>query len=279
MLNKVRVKVSGKINLSLNITGVKDGLHTLDSVVTSVDVCDIITVRDRLDDKINLIFNADYAPQNNTVLKAVNVLRKNFGSFGADIVVDKFLPLAGGMGGSSADAAGVIVALNRLFDFDMRGLDMKATCSLVGSDVCYMSKGGYARISGTGDEVTYIDTDRIFGIVYLYGGQSLTSEVYSAFDNVGGDEPIDNEKLIKLLHGVEKPELNNMLYRAAVSLNDKIQRNADALKSIGLFPNMTGSGSTVYALSDDPIGDAERLNALGVKANYTYTKKSGIEFV
>ncbi len=278
MLDRVRVKVSGKINLSLNVTGEKDNMHLLDSVVASLNVCDVITVRDRLDDKINLVFNSDFAVQNNTVIKAVNVLRKSFGPFGADIVVDKYLPLAGGMGGSSADAAGVIVALNRLFDFDKRGLNMKSACAQVGSDVFYMIKGGYARIRGTGEDVTLIDPCRELKIVYIYGGETLTSKVYSAYDVLGGDLPTDNEKLIASLYGTEKPKLGNMLYRAAASLNDRIKYNFDALDSLGLSPNMTGSGSVVYAISDDPIGDVARLNERGKKANYACTKKSGIEF-
>ncbi len=279
MLDKVRVKVCGKINLSLNITGISNGLHTLSSMVASVDVCDTVTVRDRLDDKVNLICNADYRIDDNIVYKAVEALRKQFGQFGADIVVDKALPLAGGMGGSSADAAGVIVALSRLFDFDKRGLDMKKTCSLIGSDVYYMTRGGYAEIKGTGDRAEFFDIEREMGIVYIYGGELLTGKVYSAFDALGGDEPINNGELLAALKEGKKPQLNNMLTRAAMSLNDNIKRNADALSSIGLDPNMTGSGSVVYAISDDPMGDAARLNAKGYKAVPTRTKSRGIEFV
>lgn len=278
MLNKVRVKVYGKINLSLNITGVKDGYHMLDSVVASVSVADTITVRDRLDDKINLFFNADFTPQNNTVIKAVNELRKSFGPFGADIVVDKQLPLAGGMGGSSADAAGVIAALSRLFDFDKRGLNERKICGAVGSDVYYMLKGGYARMCGKGDEVTSIDCNREMGLVYILDSGVETSEVYATFDKIGGDGFVDNDMLIKSLYGCEKPTLGNMLFKAASSLNTRILHNAEALSKIGLNPNMTGSGSTVYAFSDDPIGDAKRLKEKGFDAYCASTLPYGIKF-
>ena len=278
MLSKVRVKVYGKINLSLNIVGEKDGYHMLDSVVASVSVADTITVRDRLDDKVNLIFNAGYAVENNTVIKAVNELRKSFGPFGADIVVDKNIPLAGGMGGSSADAAGVIAALSKLFDFDKRGLNAKKVCRAVGADVYYMLKGGYARMAGIGDEVTYIDSDRSLGLVYICSDGVLTSRVYSQYDSMGGDGKVDNDLLIKSLHGGGKIPLGNMLYRAAVSLNKDIERNAEALIGAGLTPNMSGSGSTVYALSDDPMGDAIKLREKGIDASFAFTKPIGIEF-
>lgn len=277
MLSKVRVKVGGKINLSLNITGKRSELHTLDSIVASVDLCDTVTVRDRLDDKINLIFNGQ-AVKNNTVLKAVNVMRKSFGPFGADIVVEKRLPIGGGMGGSSADAAGTIVALDRLFDFGMRGLNIRKTCVEVGSDVYYMTKGGYARLFGIGDDVAFYDIKKEYGIICIYGGESLTAKVYSTFDKVGGEIPIDNDRLIRSLYSGERPLLGNMLTRAAVSLNDEIKTNMDALSSVGLEPNMTGSGSTVYAFSDDPSGDVARLNEKGIKAFSAQTKAYGIEF-
>ena len=279
MLSKVRVKVYGKINLSLNITGVSGGFHMLDTVVASVSIADIITVRDRLDDKINLIFNADFTPQDNTVIKAVNELRKSFGPFGADIVVDKNLPLAGGMGGSSADAAGVIAALTRLFDFDKRGLNARKVCSAVGADVFYMLSGGYARLKGIGDEITTIDCNREMGLVFICTDGILTSKVYALYDKLGGDRAVDNDLLIRSLINGDKFPLGNMLFRSASSLNDSIKRNAEVLSGLGLTPNMTGSGSTVYAFTDDPIGDANRLREKGLNAFYAFTKPSGIEFL
>ena len=279
MLSKVRVKVNGKINLSLNITGVKDGFHLLDSVVASVSVSDYITVRDRLDDKINLIFNADFVPKDNTVMKAVGALRKKFGNFGADIIVDKHIPLAGGMGGSSADAAGIIAAFTKLFDFDKRGLDERAICREVGSDVFYMLRGGYARMQGIGDEVLPFACDRDIGFVYIYGGETLTGEVYAAYDKLGGDGEVDNDELIKMLNGGGKIQLGNMLFRAACSLNPIISTNADAIRDIGLAPNMTGSGSVVYAVSSDPERDAAVLKARGLSADFAFIRPHGIEYV
>lgn len=278
MLGKVRLKVYGKINLSLNITGTRGKFHTLDSVVASVSVADTITVRDRLDDKINLIFNADFTPTDNTIIKAVNELRKSFGPFGADIVVDKSLPFAGGMGGSSANAAGVIAALNKLFDFDKRGLNILKVCGSVGADVYYMLSGGYARLMGIGDEVTPIDCNSEFGFVYLYTDGVITSKVYAAYDSCGGDEAVDNDRIIKSLQAGKEPPLGNMLYKAAISINENIKHNYDALGELGLRPNMTGSGSIVYAFSDDPIKAAARLNEKGYNAKYAFTRNNGIEF-
>lgn len=276
MLDKVRLKVYGKINLTLNVIGKTGEMHTLDSVLASVSVADRITVRDRLDDKINLIFNADFTPENNTVLKAVNVLKKSFGNFGADIVVDKALPNSGGMGGSSADAAGVIAALNALFDFDKRGLDIEKACSEVGADVFYMYKGGFARMEGTGEKIVPVVCPKEYGLVYINGGGVLTRDVYKKFDSIGGSGFVDNEIAIDKLGKGEVPPLGNMLTDAACSLDGKIRANLNAL--VDMPANMTGSGSTVYALSEDPDRDVAVLDERGIKAFAAHTVPRGIEF-
>lgn len=276
MLDKVRIKVYGKINLSLNITGINKNLHILDSVLTSISVYDTITVRDRLDDKINLIFNADFVPENNIVFKAVEALRKSFGMFGADIVVDKRIPLAGGMGGSSADGAGVIAALDTLFDFGKRGLDLNKVCSSVGSDVRYMLVGGFARVTGTGDRVEWFDCARQLGVVFSYCGTVETTDVYRVFDELGGEAPVDNDRLIEALKAGEKTELGNMLFNAAKKLCPKIEKVKRCYAELGLEPNMTGSGSVVYALCDDPEREAARLRERGVPAEVAFSRQKGI---
>lgn len=275
-MNSITLRAYGKINLSLNITGQRGKFHTLDSVVASVSVCDTITVTKRNDNKVNLTFNAPFTPQNNTVNLAVNELTRRFGHFGADITVDKRLPLAGGMGGSSADAAGVIVALCQLYGFGSDGL---AASAAVGSDVLYMTRGGYARLMGIGDEVQFFDCKARHSLVYVCSDGVLTPKVYSQYDSIGGDGYVDNDSLICALKEGKKPNLGNMLTRSACSLSNQIQKNLVALEKINLRPNMTGSGSTVYALSDSPDDDVAKLNELGIKAHTAFTLPYGIEII
>ncbi|MBE5730801.1 MAG: hypothetical protein E7350_02465 [Clostridiales bacterium] len=275
-MNSIALRAYGKINLSLNITGLRGKFHTLDSVVASVSVCDTITVNKRNDNKINLTFNAPFTPQNNTVNLAVNELISRFGEFGADITVDKRLPLAGGMGGSSADAAGVIVALCKLYGFGSDGL---AASAAVGSDVPYMTRGGYARLMGIGDEVEFFDCKARHSLVYICGDGVLTSRVYSQYDSLGGDGYVDNDRLIRALKEGKRPILGNMLTRSACSLSSQIQKNLDVLEKINLCPSMTGSGSTVYALSDCPEDDVAKLKELGITAHAAVILPFGIEFI
>lgn len=276
-MNKLALKVYGKLNLSLNITGVKDGYHVIDSVVSSVSTFDTIFVSKRNDDKINFTFNAPFNVSSNTVIKAVDALKKRFGSFGADITVDKNLPLMGGMGGSSADAAGAITAISELYGFDKGSL--RSVCNEVGADVYYMLSGGYARLRGIGDEVEKIDCRHGYYVVYIIGGSTLTKDVYARYDLIGGDGEVNNEELINALKNERTPTLGNMLYKAARSLNKNIEACSDALKAIGLKPNMTGSGSCVYAFSEDPFMDVVKLKTLGFNARHAKLLPYGVEFI
>lgn len=105
-------------------------MHEIDSLVSSINVYDTIFVSDRLDGKINLAFDSDVfvAPQENTVIKAIKALRDDFGDFGVDVTVKKNIPFCAGLGGSSADAAGVIAALSELFDFEKRYINYAKVC-------------------------------------------------------------------------------------------------------------------------------------------------------
>ena len=276
-MKEIALNVYGKINLSLNIIGLRKNLHLLDSVLASVSLCDTIYVSKRKDNKVKLVFNAHFVPQNNTVTKAIDELKSKFGDFGVGITVDKRLPLSGGMGGSSADAAGVIAAISGLYGFDVE--ETKDVCSRVGADVYYMLSGGYAKMSGTGEIIERFDCLSEYDVVCIDDEGTLTGSVYKLYDELGGEGFVDNESLVLALQRGEIPQLGNMLTRAASALNGNILRNLNALKSVGLSPNMTGSGATVYAISTNPQLDVDRLRQMGFNAYNAKTKLNGIEFL
>ena len=107
---KIRNKAYAKINLSLNVYNTENGYHNLDSVVCTVNLYDEITVSKRKDDKINLIMRGIgedvLSNTNNNAYKAAQLFKETFNTKGMDIKIIKNIPLAGGLGGSSADIAG-----------------------------------------------------------------------------------------------------------------------------------------------------------------------------
>ena len=201
---KIKIKVYSKINLSLNILGTHEGMHVLDSVMTSADLADVITVCERLDNALNVDFSVGAGVgKDNTAFRAAALLREKFGLFGADIFVEKNIPIAAGLGGSSADAAGVLTALDVLFDFRMRGLNMRDTALKIGSDVPFMLSGGFARVGGIGGDVEKINSVCELFFVVARGKNGVSArESYAEFDALHKDKKLlltDNAALCKAL--------------------------------------------------------------------------------
>ena len=133
----VRVKAYAKLNLTLGITGKERGYHLLDSLVCSVDLYDLITLKKRKDRLVTVEMHGrdtELLPfEENNAVKAAESYIDFFGTSGVDIAVYKNIPLGAGMGGSSADAAGVIRGLGRLYG---RGSEeeLKSLADALGSD-------------------------------------------------------------------------------------------------------------------------------------------------
>ena len=135
----MKVKAYGKLNLSLNVTGVRGNMHTLDGIMHSVSVCDELTVTESENVRVT-VSGADIEEKSNTAYRAAMLIKENYGiSLSADIV--KRIPVGGGMGGSSADAAGVFAAASAILGGRMSESDMMKLAMRVGSDVRIVCKG------------------------------------------------------------------------------------------------------------------------------------------
>lgn len=258
-MNYARVKAYAKINLTLDILGVAGGYHMLDSVVASIDICDLITAKKRKDNRIFVTMRGmnseNIPPDKNNAVKAGERFVEYFKTCGADITVHKNIPVGAGLGGSSADVAGVLNALSKLYEVDdYNGL--KAIADNLGSDCGYMLKGGFARISGRGDRVKPIDTNLklYIGLLIPEGGVS-TAECFALsdkfrnqiFDSNSAESALTKSDLNEL-----GASLSNGLYISATKLNPDIEEAYEFLKSFDpVGVNMTGSGSAVYAIFEN----------------------------
>ncbi|MCM1195408.1 MAG: 4-(cytidine 5'-diphospho)-2-C-methyl-D-erythritol kinase, partial [Firmicutes bacterium] len=146
----MKVKSYAKLNLTLNVSGVKNGFHDIDSLVTSVDIYDVVNVDTRNDGRINVEKLKGIRNERNAAYKAADAFIRRFGSFGVDVVIDKGIPFGAGMGGSSADAAAVIYCMCKLFDIEENSDEVQNICAEVGSDVSFMLRGGFGRMRGKG---------------------------------------------------------------------------------------------------------------------------------
>ena len=258
-MESVRVKAYAKINATLFVTGTEEGYHTLDSLVATVDLFDAITVKKRRDRLVSVTMHgmgSETIPHDsNNAVKAAELFIERFQTNGADIIVYKNIPMGAGLGGSSADAAGVLCGLAKLYKInDFAGLKLLA--DMTGSDTRYMLTGGWARLFGRGDIVKPIESRLKLHLLLLVPNDSVsTAQCYSEFDrlgDIGGNSDRAEAAVVgndlKGLCG----ELSNSLMPAAASLSGEIRKSIEELKEFApLAVNMTGSGSGVYALFEN----------------------------
>lgn len=231
----------------------------LDSLVCSVDLYDLIKLRKRRDDKICIEMhglNCEFIPpERNNAYRAAEAYVKNFGTAGADIVIYKNIPLAAGMGGSSADAAGVLRGMAQLYG-EGSEKQLKGLADSLGSDTGYMLTGGFARLQGRGEKVKNLNLkQRLHFLALLPEGGVSTAECYSLYDSAPSLKSTTGEAVEALKRGDLRAlgrALDNSLYKPAVKLNGGVERAYEELKEFDpLGVTMTGSGSAVVALFEN----------------------------
>ncbi|MEG2159274.1 MAG: hypothetical protein RRY18_05275, partial [Clostridia bacterium] len=103
-MDKITLKGNGKLNLSLNVLGKSNVYHTIESVVTTINMCDYLTATKRLDN--NIIVNCRGVDmEQNIATKVARAITQEFNLSGVTIDIDKRIPFMAGLGGSSVDGA------------------------------------------------------------------------------------------------------------------------------------------------------------------------------
>ena len=255
---RVDYKAYGKINLTLCVTGACGGYHTLDTVVLTVSKYNKIILKSRRDDKILITFGGKYGftPEKQAetnAYKAAKAFTDKFKTKGVDVELVENIPRGGGMGGSSADIAGVLNGLKKLYKVDG---DVKDIADALGCDSGYLLTGGAARLFSRGEVVKKIDS-KLSGyvlVIYAKNGGVTSKECFKKFDESGESGVVsDNDEIEKILETGDVSALRgktgNALYKAACRINPEIAENLAALNDLSpVISGMTGSGSTVFCM-------------------------------
>ncbi len=252
-MKKTTIKAKAKINLTLDILGVSGGYHLLSSLVCSINLSDTITVKKRKDNNITLKnkgIKIDCSLIENNAYRAARLFQKTFATSGVDITINKKIPIGGGLGGSSADIAGVLNAMKKLFNVKE---DLGKLANELSSDAYYMLKGGYALMSGRGDKVEWLNANKkLYFIIFQDSMSVSTRACYKRFDELNiNPENCTEQALNAFKNNDEKffEIIKNDLYQPAVTLNPNIELNLIALKNAGAKTAiMTGSGSAVIGV-------------------------------
>ncbi len=173
----------GKLNLFLHITGKRaDGYHLLQTVFQFLDYCDHLSFEPRKDgviQRVNVI--PGVRSEDDLTVRAATLLKTHTGcSRGVDIRIEKKLPMGGGLGGGSSDAATTLYALNSLWGLEMEQQELLSLAMCLGADVPVFIFGIAAWAEGVGEVLTSIDLEEPWYVVIAPSCQINTADIFQA---------------------------------------------------------------------------------------------------
>jgi 4-diphosphocytidyl-2-C-methyl-D-erythritol kinase len=284
----VTVRVPAKVNVQLAVGGRRpDGFHDLANVFLAVGLYDEVTAEPA--DSLRITARGrDVAgvplDESNLAARAALALAARHGlAPKVRLHIEKDIPVAGGMAGGSADAAGALLACDRLWGLGSSREELLSLCAELGSDVPFALVGGAALGVGRGDQLTELAVAGAFHWVFAAADGGLsTPAVYRECDRLRREEgagdtvadvapPAADPALLAALSGGDAyalaAVLSNDLQAAALSLRPDLRGTLDAgIQAGALAAIVSGSGPTCAFLAPDPDTAAKIAATLGASA-------------
>ena len=184
-----------KINLFLDVIRKRDdGYHDLGTLFQTIDAGDTVSAEIREDGRITLCYNEpqNYPLESDLVYKAAKLLQQESGTtIGADIYLNKVMPLGAGLGGGSADAAATLRLLNQLWKLKFKFEKLEEIGARLGADVPFLVRGGTAFAEGIGEKLTFVKPLQLNDEQYLLVATPLdsvpTKDAYAGVPKSGPD--------------------------------------------------------------------------------------------
>ncbi len=251
-----------KVNLFLHINSKRaDGYHNLQTIFQLLDYGDEITFSLRNDGEIKRIYgNETISPDKDLILRSAHTLKKYCETeAGVDIGVIKKIPIGGGLGGGSSNAATVLIALNDLWNLKLPKSELFDIGQTLGADVPVFVNGHSAWAEGKGDILTPINLPRFFYLVVSINKHISTQEIFThkALTMSPVQRKISDFSLVSNPH--------NDCLDAAIEMEGEIQQALNHLDStenhLGVA-RMTGSGCCVFVAfesKEDAVIAKEKL--------------------
>ncbi|MEQ9875078.1 4-(cytidine 5'-diphospho)-2-C-methyl-D-erythritol kinase [Pectobacterium brasiliense] len=250
-----------KLNLFLYITGQrKDGYHLLQTLFQFLDYGDTLTIRPRDDEQINLLTPVDgVGNEHNLIVRAARLLQQHCerydirpAQFGADISIEKCLPMGGGLGGGSSNAATVLVALNHLWKSGL-SVDTLAELGLqLGADVPVFVRGHSAFAEGVGEQLTPANPPEKWYLV-AHPGVSIPTPLIFGDPELTRNSPIrDLETLLNQTFVNDCEAIARKRFREVEQLLSWLLEYAPA--------RLTGTGACVFAEFDTEFAARQVLD-------------------
>ena len=234
-----------KLNLMLHIVGQReDGYHLLQTVFQFVELCDWLTFLPSSANNIVLedaISGVDYS--DNLIVKAANLLKKETGyAGGVRIKLEKNLPMGGGLGGGSSDAATTLVVLNHLWNLQLSQEKLMALGLTLGADVPVFVFGVAAWAEGVGEKLSQITALEQWALIIKPDCHVNTRDIFLAKELTR-----DSKKIT--IHEFNAGQTRNDCLDVVCKHYEAIE---NALRDLNVFSEarLTGTGACVFALFD-----------------------------
>lgn len=249
MTDFIHCLAPAKINLFLHVTGRRaDGYHLLQTAFRMLDHGDTLSFKVRQDGQIRRLNDIPGVPtESDLIVRAARLLKTRTAcALGADIRIDKQLPMGGGLGGGSSDAATTLLALNHLWQLRLPRHTLQTWALELGADVPFFIFGRTALATGVGETLQALALAPAWYVVLEPPASVPTAEIFSAKELtrdtkaiiIAGFAVAETEKALSQFG-------RNDLESVACNRYPVIEQALAALSRFG-SPRMSGSGSCVF---------------------------------
>lgn len=241
----LRLPAPAKLNLMLHVTGRReDGYHLLQSVFQFIDLCDWLEFRVETDGAVRRLDSSTPVPAADDIgLAAARLLRERFRiSAGVGIRIDKRIPVGGGLGGGSSDAATCLLALNRLWGLDLPLSQLAEIGLELGADVPVFVHGRAAWAEGVGEVLQALDIAQPIYLVIDPGIAVSSAQIFAAEELTRNCDPITIRAFLR-------GEGTNVCEPVVRKLYPAVGEAIDWLGQYGVA-RMSGTGACVFAVMD-----------------------------
>ncbi len=299
MRRSLTILAPAKLNLALSV-GPPDatGMHPIASWMVTVNLFDELNLTRLEDDRLSryaILWHADakrrseinWSITKDLAVRAHLTLQDQIGrNLPIQLKLEKRIPVGGGLGGGSSNAASMLNALNELFELGLSGDDLAAIGKTLGSDVPFLIRGGSALVEGRGEVLTHHHPSPIHAVIAFPNAICPTPKVYGLFDEMHvqrNGTSLRTAAVTDLIHHAARgplpsDQLFNDLAPAAIHAAPQLHDDLKSLAEIAQRPaHVSGSGSSIFVLCDDELHAAAlaesvqnklHLPAVAVRSSY-----------
>jgi 4-diphosphocytidyl-2-C-methyl-D-erythritol kinase len=255
-MDGLKIKAYAKINLILDVLKKRpDGYHEVAMIMQAISLHDLITIKPGVG--ITITTNDPLVPQDqrNLAYKAAELIIKRYPQItGIEIIIEKNIPMAAGLAGGSADAAAVILGMNKFFKLNMNKEELHEIGANIGSDVPFCISGITALAKGRGEVIEEVPLCPKLWVVLVNPPFGVkTAQVYK---NLNLSEVVLHPDLDKYIAALKNKNISyllnnvqNVLEYSTLRLYPQVREIKELLTSQGAVNSlMSGSGPTVFSL-------------------------------